>query len=288
MQHTHAKNLSVLLLATLFISTSGVLGKYIAMSAEAIILCRAFLAGIFIFIFCKITKTNLSIANKKDARSFLKIGFLMGAHWVTYFYALKLSNVAIGMISMFTFPVITAFLEPFFTKEKLNKIHVFLAILVLVGIYILVPEFSLENEQVKGVFFGILSAFFYAIRNLSLKKHVQNYNGSVLMLYQMIVVTILLIPVLFFADFSNILSQLPLLLLVAFITTAVGHTLLIKSFKYFSITTASIIGSLQPIFGIIIAFIFVNETPNQNTFIGGCLILMTVVIESLRSKKKSS
>lgn len=288
MQNTHSKNLSVLLLATLFISTSGVLGKYIAMPAEAIILCRAFLAGIFIFIFCKITKVNLSISSKKDAFSFLKIGFLMGAHWVTYFYALKLSNVAIGMLSMFTFPVITAFLAPLFTKEKLNTIHVFLGILVLIGIYILVPEFSLENEQVKGVFFGILSAFFYAIRNLSLKKHVLNYNGSVLMFYQMIIVTVLLIPTLFFADFSNIQSQLPLLILVALLTTAIGHTLLIKSFKYFSITTASIIGSLQPIFGIIIAYIFVNETPNFNTFIGGSLILLTVVIESLRSKKQDS
>lgn len=288
MQNTHTKNLSVLLLATLFISTSGVLGKYIAMPAEAIILCRAFLAGIFIFIFCKITKVNLSISSKKDAFSFLKIGFLMGAHWITYFYALKLSNVAIGMLSMFTFPVITAFLAPLFTKEKLNTIHVFLGILVLIGIYILVPEFSLENEQVKGVFFGILSAFFYAIRNLSLKKHVLNYNGSVLMFYQMIIVTVLLIPTLFFADFSNIQSQLPLLILVALLTTAIGHTLLIKSFKYFSITTASIIGSLQPIFGIIIAYIFVNETPNFNTFIGGSLILLTVVIESLRSKKQDS
>lgn len=288
MQNTHSKNLSVLLLATLFISTSGVLGKYIAMPAEAIILCRAFLAGIFIFIFCKITKVNLSISSKKDAFSFLKIGFLMGAHWITYFYALKLSNVAIGMLSMFTFPVITAFLAPLFTKEKLNTIHVFLGILVLIGIYILVPEFSLENEQVKGVFFGILSAFFYAIRNLSLKKHVLNYNGSVLMFYQMIIVTVLLIPTLFFADFSNIQSQLPLLILVALLTTAIGHTLLIKSFKYFSITTASIIGSLQPIFGIIIAYIFVNETPNFNTFIGGSLILLTVVIESLRSKKQDS
>lgn len=286
MPNNYTKNLSLLLLATLFISTSGVLGKYIEMPAEAIILCRAFLAGIFIYLFCKITKVNLKIASKKDLFSFVIIGFLMGAHWVTYFYALKFSNVAIGMLSMFTFPVITAFLEPIFNRQKLNFIHVILALLILVGLYILLPEFNIENDEVKGICLGVFSAFLYATRNILTKKHVKTYNGSALMFYQMLIVTVLLLPVLFISDFSNIQSQIPLLVLVALLTTAIGHTMLVNSFKHFSVTTASIIGSLQPIFGIIIAFIFVNEVPNLNTFIGGSLILATVVIESLRSKKQ--
>jgi len=286
MSNNYTKNLLLLLFATLFISTSGVLGKYIEMPAEAIILCRAFLAGIFIYIFCKITKVSLQIASKKDMYSFVIIGFLMGAHWVTYFYALKFSNVAIAMLSIFTFPVITAFLEPIFNKQKLNSIHVILASLIVVGLYVLLPEFNIENDEVKGVCLGVFSAFLYATRNLLTKKHVKAYNGSALMFYQMLVVTLLLLPVLFISDFSNLQSQISLLILVALLTTAIGHTMLVNSFKHFSVTTASIIGSLQPIFGIIIAFIFVNEVPNLNTFIGGSLILTTVVVESLRSKKQ--
>ncbi|PQJ80441.1 DMT family transporter [Polaribacter porphyrae] len=285
MQNQHAKNLSVLLLGTLFISTSGVLGKYIAMPAEAIIICRAFLASIFIYIFCKFKKVDLSIKSRKDKISFFLSGFLMGAHWITYFIALKLSNVALGMLSLYTFPIITVFLEPFFSKQKIRTIHVFLAILVLVGVYILVPEFSLENNELQGILFGILSAFFYAVRNLLVKEEVKKYNGSMLMFYQMVVITICLIPVLFFSDFTNFKSQIPLLVLVALLTTAIGHTLMVNSLKHFSATTTSIISSVQPIFGIIIAYIFVNEVPNFNTFIGGSLILITVVVESLRSKK---
>lgn len=285
MQNNYAKNLSVLLLGTLFISTSGVLGRYITMPAEAIILCRAFLAAIFIYIFCRFKKIDLKIKSRKDKVSFFLSGFLMGAHWVTYFIALKLSNVALGMLSLFTYPIITVFLEPFFSKQKISGIHVFLAILVLVGISILVPEFSIENDDLKGILFGILSAFFYAVRNLLVKEEVKKYNGSMLMLYQMIVVTICLLPVLFFSDFTNIQNQLPLLILVALITTAIGHTLMVYSLKHFSATTASIISSIQPIFGILIAFIFVNEIPSKSTFIGGSLILITVVIESLRNKK---
>jgi drug/metabolite transporter (DMT)-like permease len=285
MENSHGKNLSLLLLSTIFISTSGVLGRYIDLSPEAIILFRAIFAGTFIYIFCRIKKINLKIATKKDRHSFAVSGFFMAAHWVTYFYALKLSNVAIGMLSMFTFPVITALLEPFFTKEKLNLSHVFLAFLVLIGVYMLVPEFSTENDQLKGILFGIFSALCYSLRNLTLKKHVKDYNGSMLMLHQMIIVSVLLFPVLFFSDFSNLESQLPLLLLVALLTTAIGHTMLVNSLQHFSVSTASIISSVQPIFGIIIAYIFVNEIPSFNTYIGGSLILLTVVIESIRSRK---
>ena len=149
MENSHGKNLSFLLLGTLFVSTSGVLGKYIALPAEAIIFCRAILATVFIFIFCKIKKIDIKIKSRKDRISFIVSGFFMAAHWVTYFIALKLSNVALGMLSIYTFPVITAFLEPFFSKQKLNPVHVFLAVLVLIGVYILVPDFSLENDDLK-------------------------------------------------------------------------------------------------------------------------------------------
>ncbi|WP_288956619.1 DMT family transporter [uncultured Polaribacter sp.] len=285
MENNHIKNLSFLLLATLFISTSGVLGKYIAMPPEAIILFRALFAATFIYLFCRIKKVNLTIHSKKDKISFLISGFFMGAHWVTYFYALKLSNVAIGMLSMFTFPVMTALLEPFFAKQKLNIIHVLLALLVLVGVYFLVPDFSIEKDEVKGILFGVFSALCYALRNLITKKNVTNYNSSAIMFFQLIIVTVLLLPVLFISDISNFGSQFPFLVLVALLTTAIGHTMLVNSLQYFSVSTASIIGSIQPIFGIIIAYIFINEVPHKNTFIGGSLILLTVVIESIRSKK---
>ena len=106
------------------------------------------------------------------------------------------------------------------------------------------------------------------------------------MFYQTGILTVVLFPVLFFMDTSNIVTQYPYVILLAVVVTATGHTLLIYSLKHFSVSTASIINSIQPIFGIIIAFIFLNEIPTKNTVLGGSLILATVLIESVRSRKK--
>jgi len=273
MQNQHANNLLLLAIATLFISTSGTLGKFIDLPTPVIIWCRSSIAALFLYLYCKYKKISISIKSKKDLPSILLGALLLGVHWVTYFHALKLSNVAIGMLAMFTFPVITALLEPFFIKSKLNPVHILLALMVLLGIYILAPNLNFESSYLKGIGFGVFSALSYALRNLILKRHVKNYDGTALMTQQAIIVSIILLPVMFKMNISNIPSQVPYLLILGIVTTALGHSLFIKSLKFFSVSTASIIGSVQPICGIIMAFLFLNEIPTLKTFIGGTLIL---------------
>ena len=286
MENAHLKNISGLLLATLFISTSGVLGRYIAMPTEVIIWFRAAIAMVLLYFYCKYKKIDLTIKSSKDYKPFFISGLLMALHWVTYFYALKLSNVALGVLSLYTFPIIIALLEPLFLKVKFDPIYILLGLMVLTGLFILTPEFNIESTQVKGILFGVFSAFCYAVRVLILKQHVAKYNGTMLMFYQTVIITILLLPTLFFMDISGFKSQFPYLLLLAFLTTAIGHSLMLYSLKFFSASTASIISSLQPIFGIILAFFFLQEIPTMRTFWGGSLILLTVVIESVRSRNK--
>jgi drug/metabolite transporter (DMT)-like permease len=286
MKNPHLKHIFELLLATLFISTSGVLGKYIEMPPPVIVWWRSSLAMVFLYVYCKYKNINLKITSGKNIASFILGAVFMAAHWITYFYALKLSNVALGMLSLYTFPVITALLEPVFMKTKFNPMHIVLGLIVLLGIYILAPEFNLESSHVQGIGLGLISALCYSLRILIMKQHVAKYNGTMLMFYQVLLITTLLAPSLFLMDTSNIETQYPYVLLLALLTTAIGHTLMVKKFSYFSVSTASIISSVQPIFGIILAFFFLSEIPTLNTFLGGLLILSTVVIESVRSKKK--
>ena len=287
MRELHFKYLLELNLATIFISTSGALGKYIAMPTPVIVWWRCFLAVIVLFAFSKYYKIKLKLMARRDLKPFILSALFLGAHWITYFYALKLSNVALGMLSLFTFPVITALLEPLFIKVRFDPFHLVLGVLVLLGIYILAPDFDLKSDTIKGILLGLLSALCYSLRILILKQQTGKYNGTMLMTWQVAILTIILLPVLFFMDSSGIKSQYPYVILLAVLTTAIGHTLFIRSLKHFSAATASIIASAQPIYGIVIAYFFLNEIPTWNTFFGGLLILSTVFIESLRSRKPS-
>lgn len=287
LKNNHYKQFLLLNIATLFISTSGALGKFIEMPTPVIIWWRSSLALIVLFVFCKVKKINLKINSRKDLWTFILSAIFMGGHWITYFYALKFSNVAIGMLSLYTFPVMTALLEPFFIKVKLDPIHLFLGVLVLIGIYIIAPEMNIESSDVQGILLGLLSALCYSLRILILKIHVVKYNGTMLMMYQLLILTIILAPFLYVMDTSGIKTQFPYVIILAIVTTAIGHSMFVNSLKHFTSSTASIMTSALPIYGILIAFFFLGEIPNKNVYIGGLLIISTVLIEGIRSHKKA-
>ena len=94
-QSNFLKNLAQLNLGVLLVSTSGVLGRSVALWPPITIGIRALFAVVVLLIFLKWKKINLTIAKKDRGMIFLG-GLLMGIHWVFYFMALQLSNVAIG------------------------------------------------------------------------------------------------------------------------------------------------------------------------------------------------
>lgn len=272
------------------ISTSGVLGSKLYLYPPIGVWGRCFLSLFLLGAYCKIKGFSFTLKPGKSRGIVFASGIIMAGHWVSYFFALVHTSVAVSMLAIFAYPMITTLLEPLVFKVKLQMRSIALCVLILVGIYFLLPSFSLEDGDTKGFLFAILSATLYSIRNLMMKREIEFYNGSVLMYYQCLISVIILIPFFFFAapTMEEIVHDLPFLFGLALITTCLGHTIFLYTFSHFKISTASILSSLQPVFGIILAIIFLSEYPSTRTIFGGFIILITVLIESLasaRSKK---
>jgi len=243
-------------IATIILGSSGVLGKLILISPPVIILIRSIIAYFFIWFILHLSKSSSTPQIMKAPRFFIISGLLMAAHWVLYFIALDVTSVAVAFISVFTFPVFTTLLEPLFFKSKLQLIDLLASLLVIVGILILVPDVSLSNNVTLGAFLGILSALFYALRNLMNKRYIHVYSGTFIMMQQMLIVSIILAPAIFIFPFNPGKSDMLWLVILGVGTTGIGHTLFVRSLKHFKTSTASIITSLQPIYGIMLAVIF--------------------------------
>ncbi len=283
MKNNNFQHILLLNFAMLCLSTSGVLGRLIQLPPPLIIWYRAFFALLFIGLFCWWKKYDFRFDIKEHGLTIFLSGVFMAGNFVCYFYALQWSNVAIGMLALFTFPVMTTLLEPLFFKTPFQIIHLLMAGMVLLGIYFLAPTFDMDNSLTQGLFMGLVAAFSWTLRNLLMKRKITTFNSSILMFYQLLVCAVFLLPVLFIFPTKTVSTQLPYLVFLGLVTTAIGHTLFLNSFSHFSVSTASIMASIQPIFGIIVAMLFLGEVPSGRSLIGGSLILMTVVIESRRS-----
>lgn len=275
-------------LAILVMCTSGVLGRYIQLPPPVTIWLRCVIGAIALFGFLKLMQIDMRIKTNSARKIILLSSILLGAHWVTYFYSLQLSNVAIGMLSLFTYPVITALLEPVILKTTLHKSSLVLAIISFAGIALLVPELNFDNSYTLGITIGIFSALCYSVRNILLKKQVSSTSGITLMFYQLLIISLLLWPTTFMdgVRLDRVMFNWEALLLLGLFTTATGHTLLVLSFRHFTISTVSILSALTPLFGTLLAYLFLDEVPAGKTLLGGGLIFATVIAESILSVKR--
>lgn len=280
--HTHRTADYIPLLLSIFcIGTSGPMGRLIQMPAAAVICIRSVIALFLLAIILSFSKQSFRISDRKLRNYVLLSGFFLAIHWITYFTALQLSSVALGMLSMFTYPIITVLLEPLYIRTPFRPIHLLIALLAFAGIYILLPDLDLKNEKTTGILVGLLSAFLYSWRNLIVKKHVIRLNGLVVVSWQLLVVIGITLPFfLFVPDQSeNIQSYAVPLLFLGVVTTAMGHSFFVKSLQFFSATTVSILSNFTPVIGIVAGIFLLHEKPSKNILIGGGLILVSALIE---------
>lgn len=257
----------------------------VPLSASDITLMRSVFACIALFLFLRLSSESLTLASRKDYLIAIGLGILMALHWVTYFAAMQYSSVSVGMIALFTFPVITVLIEPFFEKVSLVWQDIVSALTVIAGVYFIVPETSLDNDITLGVLIGVGSAVLYAFRNLIHRKHFKQYSGAKAMAWQTLVIAIFLLP-----TGSNEIADAPMsawlmLLLLGTVFTALPHALIAASLRHLRAKTFSLIACMQPFYGVILAVLLLDENPSGNTLLGGILITSASIYETLNTHK---
>lgn len=272
----------------MLLGATGLFSKIIPLSAIDITFGRSLIACIMLVGIVKLTGRRLSLYSAKDYIVALVLGLLMAAHWVTYFAAMQYSSISVGMIALFTFPVITVLLEPFFERIRLVWQDIFSALIVLCGITLLIPEVSLSNDVTLGISVGIISAFLYALRNLIHRKHFSHYSGAHAMAYQTLVIFVCLSffssDQLFEADQHTYIW----LFVLGTLLTAFPHALIAASLRHLRAKTFSLVACMQPFWGTIMAIIILNEHPTWQTLVGGIMIVSAAIYETYNAQKLHS
>jgi len=198
---------------------------------------------------------------------------------------MQISTVAIGMLSLFTYPIITVLIEPFFTKTNLQRTDIIAGVVVLLGVFVMVKDdiSSFDSNAVQGVFWGVISAFLFSMRNLLQKYYYPDVSSDRLMLHQVIAISFML---LFFVDVDcfNLLQNTDWLTLVLLgvVSTATGHTLLSFSLKHLPAKSIAMISCLQPVFATLFAWLLLSEIPTSAVILGGMIIVSVAVYESVK------
>ncbi|MBE0366386.1 DMT family transporter [Pseudoalteromonas aurantia] len=272
--------------AVLLFGGTALFSKLINLSALDITVYRTAVAFIALTALLIVQRKRIKLKSNQDYLVAILLGVVVGLHWLTYFAGMQMAGITIGIIAFFTYPVITVFLEPLFTKKQILKKDIVCAIVVLSGIYLLVPEASLGNQITLGIVTGVSSGALFSLRNLLQKRYFSHYGGPQTMLYQTLVASVMLCAFVSVPPVELEQIDLYLILLAGVVFTALPHALFSSSLRHLSATTAGLISCLQPLYATLLAFILLLETPSVATLIGGLLVVSTAFFETWSVTRK--
>lgn len=277
------RGLALANVAVLFFGLAGVLGKLSLLAAPIIVFGRTFFASLVLLVVCWFQRVPLHPHRTRDGFLLLGQGVLLALHWTSFFQAINVSNVAIGLLSFSSFPLFTAALEPLLLHQRPSRIQIIAALLILVGIYLLVPSFTLQNNITLGVVWGVLSGATFALLSVTNRWLGRTYASAMISLYQDGIAALVLLPVFFLTStrFFWTPHELLILLILGVVCTALAHTLFIASMRTITAQTASILASLEPVWGIVFGVLLLGAIPTASTLLGGAIILIATLLPGI-------
>lgn len=285
------KNKLKIILAMLIWGTVGVFIKNIALNSIEIAFYRSIIGAIFIIILSIAQKEKW---DKEDLREDLKIlipsGAALGAGWVLLFQGYKNTNISIATLSYYIAPVFIVILSIIVLKEKITLKKILCIIVAIIGLLLVLDIKRIENigdnNHLLGISYSVMAAVFYAIVVI-LNKFIRKLSGFKVTIVQLLVSTIILLPLTIMNSTRSLISldalSLGLLLFVGIVHTGIAYLLYFSSVKEIEGQSIAILSYMDPIFALLIAGLFLGEKMSIIQLFGGILILGSAYISE--SKK---
>lgn len=273
-------------LAVFLFGTAGLFAKWISLPAIGITFGRVLFSSLALLTFALLTRQSLRVRGK-HAFWLVLAGGLLAVHWWLFLLSIQLSTVAVGTITFSAFPLFVTFLEPLVFHEKLRVRQVLSALLILLGVLLIVPQFTLENKISLGIAVGLLSALAYSVLALLNRYFMRYYSGTVTALYEQGSAALLLLPSLCWIPFSPGVFDWAMLAFLGIVTTALAHTLFISSLKVLPAQITGIVSSMESVYGILLALLVLGEKPSLRELAGAAVVMIVVIASQLWHKSEN-
>jgi drug/metabolite transporter (DMT)-like permease len=286
-----------------------VLGRAISLDAPVLVWYRMLLTALFMAGILFYRRQWVSI-ERRDLMQLAIVGGLMGLHWVAFYGSIKFANISIALVCLSTASIFTSLLDPLVNEGKHDAKEVALGSLASAGVYLI---YRFQQVYGLGIASGITAAILSSVFTVLNKKIANKYPARTMVFYEMSTGWLfisLLMPVLYYyvpgtkwlPDSSSLLSTAWVhndwlwLVLLSLCCTVWAQSLALNALKKLTSFTVTLSVNLEPVYGILLAFLFYNENReiifNKDTnqlnwgFLGGMgLILLSVILQMVRLLK---
>jgi drug/metabolite transporter (DMT)-like permease len=284
------KNLIILHFTVFIWGFTSILGELISIAAVQLVWYRVMIASVSLFLYFKFNKTSYKIS-RKTILQLVSTGALVGAHWILFFGAIKLSTVSVTLVCLSSITLFTAIFEPLINKTRISKLEIISGALIVTGIFLI---FEFETKYTKGIIFGLLSAICGSLFPIINSRQVKRTAAPVITFYELsgafVWISIYLFFTRGFGEAMNLkATDIGYLLILGTVCTSLAYVAGVSVMKEFSAFKVALITNLEPVYGIIMASIFFGDMHKLNPgfWVGAAVILSTIFLFPFAKKQIS-
>ena len=227
------------------------------------------------------TKTSILIS-KTTFFKLIFTGAVVGAHWILFFQSIKSSKVSVTLVCLSSLTLFTAILEPIINRTKISKLEILTGLAIISGIYMI---FEFESQYTTGIVLGLLSALCGSLFSIINSRQIKKTDAAIISFYELLGAWIWISVFQFFSDgfptsFVLSTSDLMYLLILGTLCTSVAYVAGVSVMKFMSAFRVALITNLEPVYGIILAFLFFGkrEQMTWGFYIGAVIILSSIFL----------
>jgi len=270
---------------------TSILGKLLSMTSTAIVIDRMVIAYVTLASMLFVRKKEL--VKRKYRLQMYVVGVITAAHWVTFFEALKVSNISVTLCCLASCSFFVSLIQPVFLKTKLKLYEVVLGLFVILGIYII---FTFESDYSLGIILSLISSFLAAIFSVWNAEFIKHNSAFSITLNEMLAGSIAMILYFILTGDFSLQEIIPVgidwfyIMILGVFCTAIAFLLGTEVLKKLSPFTVSISINLEPVYAILLALYIFGESEIMSLefYIGASIILATIVVNAFFKSKESS
>lgn len=270
-------------------STTGILIKFLLVDYQMEPLALAFLrvlivsgamgAGLLVF------KRSFFKIQQRHLIYFILMGILgVGLHQLLWVNSVRLNGAGVATVLVYVQPTIVALISIRFLGEKLDRNKIIALVLTLIGIILVAQVYKLDalNVNGTGILIGIGTGFTWASYALLGRYTSVRYPAWTSLFYAFLFGTFFLLPLQIFVTNTFALGAQwngwAILFFLSLGPTLGGFGLYTIGLSQVPASVVTLIGTLEPVFSIVMAFFLFNERLDVPQIIGATLILFSVIL----------
>lgn len=272
---------------------TGILGRLIQLNEAWIVWYRLLITALTMWVLFGLMKKIRRVA-VRDIMKITAVGCIAALHWVTFYGSIKYANVSVALVCFSSIGFFTAIMEPVIDRKKFNRLELLLGLITIGAIYLI---FHFDTDYQTGIIVGIISAFLGALFPIFNRQFLRRINvesmlvwqqtGGFLCLSLMMPFYLTLVP-----DGPDIpsLNDWGWLLVLSWICSVWAFQLSSQALKHLSAFTVNLSYNLEPVYGIILAFIVFKENKYLSDwfYVGFIIILGVLFAHALILRKAQS